>query len=242
MLHLMIAKLYLILSIIFCSSLQARYEYKRPLRDQNLKREVLKEQEKKRKLKEFRARRYQYSYIDRDHSEKETLKHVGIMYAASWAVYPLSQPKVFREQGSWREYKKNFGQVVFDRDEPFWNWFVHPISGSQLYLYYRANGYDRINSLGLTFISSTLFEFTVEIYTEPASIQDIYQTPILGSILGVGLENLSLYLLNTGNVVGRFFGHVTNLSTLFPYFEGKVRIIPRTNFKSNGALYMVAEF
>jgi hypothetical protein len=37
-------------------------------------------------------------------------------------------------------------------------------------------------------ISSALFEFTVEVYTEPASVQDLYQTPILGSILGLGLE------------------------------------------------------
>ena len=55
----------------------------------------------------------------------------------------------------------------------------------------------------MTFISSTLFEFTVEIYTEPAKVQDLYQTPILGSVLGVGLETLSLYLLNTGNSFGR---------------------------------------
>lgn len=230
-----------IFALLFCSFSPSAYDLKEPVEDQNLKRKILKEQQKELKEKKYRARRYHYSYIDRDHTTKETLKHIAIMYGASWAVYPLSQPSVFKG-GSWKEYKRNFGQIVFDRDEPFWNWFVHPISGSQLYLYYRANGYDRINSLGLTFISSTLFEFTVEVYTEPASMQDLYQTPILGSLLGLGLENFSLYLLNTGNFVGRLFGHILNPSTLFPFYEGKVRIVPRTDFKSNGALYFVAEF
>lgn len=228
--------------VLYSSFAHGQTTFNKPIKDENQKREVLKKQEEELEQKKFRSKRYYYSYIDRDHTLKESLKHLGYMYAASWAVYPLSQPSVFRDKGSWKNYRRNFGQLVFDRDEPFWNWFVHPISGSQLYLYYRANGYNRIHSLGMTFISSTLFEFTVEVYTEPASMQDLYQTPILGSMLGLGLENFSLYLLNTGNFVGRLFGHILNPSTLFPFYEGKVRIIPRTNFKNNGALYLVAEF
>jgi len=94
----------------------------------------------------------------------------------------------------------------------------------------------------MAFVSSTLFEFTVEIYTEPASIQDLYQTPIIGSFLGVGLETLSMYLLNTGNAVGRVLGHAINPSTLFWFYEGKVQIVPVTDFKSGGALTLMAEF
>jgi len=212
-----------------------------PLMDMDEKRKVLREQRQARRDK-GRVNNYLYGYIDRSHTTKESMKHIAAMYAVSWAVYPLSQPEIFREKGSFKRYKRNFGKLVFDRDEPFWNWFVHPISGSQLYLYYRANGYDRINSLGMTFISSTLFELTVEIYTEPASVQDLYQTPILGSLLGVGLENLSMYLLNTGNAMGRFLGHVINPATLFWFYEGKVLITPRTNFKNSGGLFLTAEF
>ena len=212
-----------------------------PLEDMNKKREIL-ELQKEEKKRKARKNKFLYGYIDRSHTTSESLKHIAALYGVTWLVYPLSQPDVFREKGSFKNYRKNFGKLVFDRDEPFWNWFVHPISGSQLYLYYRANGYDRINSLGMTFISSTLFEFTVEIYTEPASVQDLYQTPILGSLLGVGLENLSLYLLNTGNAMGRFFGHVLNPATMFWFYEGKVLITPRTNFKNSGALFLTAEF
>ncbi|MFT6070901.1 MAG: hypothetical protein ACJAT2_001862 [Bacteriovoracaceae bacterium] len=185
---------------------------------------------------------YHYGYKNRPHSLKEASSHVAAVYGITWVLYPATQPKVFRDKGSFKKYKKNFGKIVFDHDEPFWNWFVHPISGSQLYLFYRANGYNRIDSLGMSFISSTLFELTIEIYTEPASVQDLYQTPVVGSILGLGLEGLSMYLLNTGNVLGKFLGHALNPMTLFWFYEGKVQLIPKYNGKKTGSLTFVMDF
>ncbi|MBK26867.1 MAG: hypothetical protein CME70_22890 [Halobacteriovorax sp.] len=189
-----------------------------------------------------REPKYHYGYTNRPHTLKESALHLSAIYGLSWALYPITQPEVFREKGSIKNYRYNFGRLVFDRDEPFWNWFVHPITGSQLYLYYRANGYNRVDSLGMAFISSTLFEFTVEIYTEPASVQDLYQTPVIGSVIGLGLENLSLYLLNTGNAFGRFLGHVLNPSTLFWFYEGKIQLIPKYNGKKTGSLTLMMDF
>ena len=177
---------------------------------------------------------YHYEYRDRTHTTGETVKYLGLVYLASWAVYPTTQLDTVRNHGSFTNYRHNFGQIVFDNDEPVWNWMVHPLSGSQLFLFYRANGYSRIDSLGLAFISSTLFEFTIEIYTEPASIQDLYQTPILGSIFGLGLENLSLYLLNSNSKVARFFGHIINPCSIFGFFEGKVQVVPQIDGKKKG--------
>jgi len=173
-----------------------------------------------------RPNRTIYSYQDRHHTRQETFRHVGIIYGVSWVAYPLTQPDTVRRRATWTRYRHNFGQLVFDQDEPFWNWFVHPLSGSQLYLYYRANGFSRSSALGLAFVSSTLFEFTIEVFTEPASFQDLYQTPILGSVLGLGIEKLSLVMLNTGNPVAVFFGHLINPCTLFPFFEGKALATP----------------
>ncbi len=185
---------------------------------------------------------FYYTYRDRDHSLKENLNHFAAIYGVTWILYPLTQPDVFREKGSLDNYKKNFGRIVFEKDEPFWNWFVHPISGSQLFLYYRANGYARNDALTMAFISSTLFEFTVEIYTEPASIQDLYQTPVLGSFLGLGIETLSMYLLNTGNAFGKFFGHLINPTTLFWFYEGKVKLTPQYGPKGRVGLNINIEF
>lgn len=189
-----------------------------------------------------RTPKYYYGYQDRDHTWKENLGHIAALYGVTWMIYPLSQPKVFSDEGSFKRYRRNFGQLVFDKDEPFWNQMIHPISGSQLYLYYRANGYARMDSFLMTFISSALFETTVEVYTEPASVQDLYITPVYGTILGLGLENLSMYLLNTGNAFGRFWGHAINPSTLFWFYEGKIRIVPSTDLKEEAALTLSVSF
>ncbi len=185
-------------------------------------------------LSKKRQQHYYYTYIERDHTFEENLNNISAVYGLTWIVYPLTQPSTVKDSGSLKNYRKNFGQLVFDKDEPFWNWFVHPISGSQLYLFYRARGYSRSDAMTMSFISSSLFEFTVEIYTEPASIQDLYQTPVLGSVLGLGLEKLSLYLLNSGNLFGKVIGHTINPSTLFWFYEGKIKIIPEIGYKRQG--------
>ena len=180
-----------------------------------------------------RIARFNYGYIDREHTFKEDLKNQAFLYTLAWAFYPITQPKILKSNGGFATYGKNFGKLVFDKDEPFWNWFVHPISGSQLYLYYRADGYNRIEAFKMAFITSVLFEFTVEIFTEPASVQDLYQTPVLGSILGLGIENFSMYLLNTAHPVAMFFGHIINPATLFPIYQGRTLIVPALNPKTS---------
>lgn len=179
---------------------------------------------------------YHYGYQDRKHSLLENIKNIGIVYGMTWFFYPLVQPKVLRGAGGIKTFQNNFGKLVFDQDEPFWNDFVHPLSGSQLYLLYRADGYDRLTAFEMTFISSALFELTVEIFTEPASVQDLYQTPVLGTILGFGIENLSMYLLNSGNSIGKLLGHALNPATLFPIYEGRTLLIPKLEDADKGAL------
>ncbi len=172
------------------------------------------------------ARKYKYEYKDREHTLNENIRHLGGMYAVSWGLYYITQPTTFKEDGSFKNYRNNFGKLVFDQDEPFWNWVVHPYSGSQLFLYYRANGYSRIDAFKMTTVSSLLFEFFAEIYTEPASIQDLYQTPVLGSLLGLVFERSSLYFLNSDYFAMRFIGHILNPSSFLWFFEGKTVITP----------------
>lgn len=189
-----------------------------------------------------RKPKYRFTYIERDHTINESIHDIGFMYSITWLAYIATQPSTVKNHGSLKNYKDNFGNFVLDNDEPIWNWVIHPLSGSQLYLYYRAKGYTKSNSLAMAFVSSTLFELTVEIYTEPASIQDLYQTPILGSVVGYGIENLSFYLLNTGNPIGRFFGHLINPFTLFPFYDGKIAILPHYNGKKSAGLTFKTTF
>lgn len=177
------------------------------------------------------AKKYQYGYQDRDHTLKEDLTHIAALYPVSWVAYYLSQPAEFRVNGSFSKFEDNFGKIVYDNDEPFWNWIVHPYSGSQLFLYYRANGYSQIDAFKMTLIQSTVFEFLVETYTEPASAQDLYQTPLFGSLFGLMFEKSSLYLLNSEYMGLRILGHIINPASLFWFFEGKVIITPELNPK-----------
>ncbi len=179
---------------------------------------------------------YQYKYVEREHTLTENVKNIGIVYGLTWVFYPIIQPKVFKINDAPEKFRKNFGKVVFDKDEPIWNFFVHPISGSQLYLLYRADGYTRTEAMGMAAISSTLFEFTVEILTEPASVQDLYQTPILGTVLGLGIETASMSLLNSGTTLGKIIGHAINPATLLPFYEGRTLIIPRFEDQDKGAM------
>ncbi len=190
----------------------------------------------------FAKQDYRYEYVDRDHTFQEKKNLVGSLYLISLAVYPLTQWDTFKDDGSFRNYKNNLGKIVFDKDETIWNWIIHPYAGSQLFLFYRANGFSRINSLAMSFISSALFEFTIEIYTEPASVQDLYQTPILGALIGIGLEEASLALLNLNNPIAKVVGHILNPSTLFWFYEGKVMISPTVDNKKRPGLFLTAEF
>lgn len=189
-----------------------------------------------RELQKNHPELFKHQYVEREHTIEESVKTVGLVYGLTWVLYPTFQPKVFKVKNGFETYKKNFGKLVFDKDEPIWNNFVHPLTGSQLYLIYRADGYSRIQSLGMAAISSALFEFTVEILTEPASVQDLYQTPILGSILGLGIENLSMYLLNQDSTFSNVLGHMINPATLLPLYNGRTLIVPRIDDADKGAM------
>lgn len=152
-----------------------------------------------------------FAYPSHSYSLSESAAHIGVVYGVSWVLYPIFQPEIMAgEKGSWHDYRENLGRTVFDQDEPVWNWVVHPISGSQLFLFYRALGYERPQSFLMTFVSSALFEYTIEIYSEPASIQDLYQTPVLGTVFGYGLELTSTYLLQQNSTWARFLGRAIN--------------------------------
>lgn len=183
-----------------------------------------------------RTNLYRYGYTDREHTNEEIVKTLGVVYGLTWVFYPLVQPKVFKVRDGFSHYKNNFGKIVFDKDEPIWNFFVHPLTGSQLYLLYRAQGYSRMGSLGMTTITSTLFEVSVEILTEPASVQDLFTTPVLGTVLGLGIETLSMSLLNSGTTAGKIVGHIINPATLLPLYEGRTLIIPKFEQEDKGAM------
>jgi hypothetical protein len=75
---------------------------------------------------------------------------------------------------------------------------LHPYWGSAYYLDARGRGFGRWGSFWYSFFASGLYEFGSEAFAEPASIQDIFVTPIAGSLLGLALEGVWRELLAAG--------------------------------------------
>lgn len=168
-----------------------------------------------------------FTVVERSHTLGETVGYIGAIYGLNLVGYAIHQPKAIAEGGSFANYRRNFGKVAtFDYDLWTYNWGIHVYTGSQAYLFYRARSYSKIQALTLTAIQSALFEFTGEIFTEPASLEDIINTPILGSALGGAIESFSLEWINGDSAFLRVIGHILNPTTILGLHEGDARLVP----------------
>lgn len=145
---------------------------------------------------------------------KDFLRDTGIAYGAQWAgrwfyvrnknsrIFDTSFSKWWDNITEWPEWD--------DGDSYFTNIVVHPIIGSQNYLFYRAMGHSFWMAALGSLTQSTLFEYTVEGLVETPSLQDLVFTPLLGVPLGVGLEKSSELLVRTDFVPAKILGYILN--------------------------------
>jgi len=155
-------------------------------------------------------------------------QQVSMLYGVQWAYYFIGQADNFRQNGSLHNWRSNIGNPHFDKDFYDYNLALHTLAGTGYYGYYRAQGSSRARSFGLSFLSVLLFEFTVETFTERPSFQDIYQTPVLGSLVGMGIEDLSLNCLESEWAAVRGLGYAINPFTLVPGSAWQVTVNPAT--------------
>ncbi len=89
------------------------------------------------------------------------------------------------EDPEFKGLKENFtvGPRV-DNDRWFWNYVAHPWSGSEYYLIARNREHSWYASAAYSMGMSTFWEFFVESSYEQASWQDIFITPVAGTVLG----------------------------------------------------------
>jgi hypothetical protein len=100
---------------------------------------------------------------------------------------------------------------VWDHDEHFWNYIVHPITGSWAYLLERNHGRRPIRGFLLSTAASIGWEYGFEAFIEQPSIQDLLFTSTLGSGLGELSYRATLYLRRNGfNVVERIVVTIIN--------------------------------
>lgn len=182
------------------------------------------------------AKRKKYVEVTpREHTSGETALYLASLYGVSGVIYYFTSTEKIHENASLDNFSHNFGRVIiFDTDSPNANWIVHVYSGSQCYLFYRGRSYTKTSAFLLTALQSALFEFTIEVIQEKASLEDLINTPILGSILGRGFELASIDLLNSDSWFLRTLGHLINLPTLFGFNQGVVYPIIQGETKGLG--------
>lgn len=132
----------------------------------------------------------------------------------------------------------------WDHDNPIFNYVLHPYAGAVYFMAARSSGFNFWRSfLYGTCVSTIGWEFGIEAFMERPSIQDIFITPIVGSVIGEGfykvkrsivsndyclfgsrlLGNIVVFLVDPVNeVIDLFRGRNTNCSagSLTAYVTG----------------------
>ena len=90
------------------------------------------------------------------------------------------------------------------------NYFQHPLSGMSTYLYYRAVGFDRVSAGLGTAMHSFLFEYTIEAWQQPPSLNDLFVTPGMGVPIGIFVEISSDWLGHRDSQFLRALSYIVN--------------------------------
>ena len=121
---------------------------------------------------------------------------------------------------------------VWDRDDAFLNYVMHPYFGGVYYQSARKSGYRQWDAFFYSTMMSTFFwEYGVEAFAEVPSLQDLVVTPVLGWAYGEWAYNTEQDIwLNGGTVLGsEYLGNtalfildpVDSLGRNFNYLFGK---------------------
>lgn len=97
----------------------------------------------------------------------------------------------------------------WDADNPIFNCVLHPYAGAAYFMAARSNGFNFYQSLLYSTLVSTVgWEFGIEAFMERPSYQDLFVTPLLGSVLGEGFYRIKRYIVDNGYCLAgsRFLG------------------------------------
>lgn len=110
---------------------------------------------------------------------------VGLLWIGPESISKWDKEEI-RRVGLFHKWNQNFhSKPTLDQDDPFINYVGHPISGSIYYNIPRSQGYSPAQSFGYSVLMSTFFwEYGFEAIAEKPSIQDLFITPIIGSLIG----------------------------------------------------------
>ncbi len=148
---------------------------------------------------------------DAEYLRQQTYTILGLSVAtvALMTLLPESVTKWDEEDrnlsGLGQKWKDNVTSgPVWDRDEHYLNYIMHPYFGGVYYTAARHAGYNEFQSFLYSFTMSAFFwEYGVEAFAEVPSYQDLFITPFFGAVVGeLMFETEQEIVANGGEVMG----------------------------------------
>jgi hypothetical protein len=107
---------------------------------------------------------------------------IGILYVSPKSVSGWTAED--KDKYTFEKWKENVTNPVWDTDQWWINYIMHPYWGGAYYVRASERGYGPTPSFWYSFMLSTLYEFGAEALFEPVSVQDLIFTPGLGFFVG----------------------------------------------------------
>ena len=104
---------------------------------------------------------------------------MGLLYMLPESVSKWDKDEMTWDNG-WDNWTDHVSHWEWDKDEAWINYIGHPYFGSAYYIHARHYGFSRLESFWFSFSMSAFYEFGIEAWAEPVSIQDLIFTPLLG--------------------------------------------------------------
>jgi len=115
--------------------------------------------------------------------------------ATSWNRAEIQNVPLFKR---WKDNVIIKGPC-FDKDKWIFNYVLHPYAGAAYFMGARSCGFNFWQSLLYSALISTVgWEFGIEAFMEAPSIQDIFITPIVGSLIGEGFYKIKRKIVENG--------------------------------------------
>lgn len=115
--------------------------------------------------------------------------------ATSWNRAELQDVPLFKQ---WHDHVIKEGPE-WDHDKFYFNYILHPYAGAVYYMGARSCGFNAWQSLlYCTCVSTIGWEFGIEAFMERPSIQDIFITPLVGSLIGEGFYKVKRKIVRNG--------------------------------------------
>ena len=171
-----------------------------------------------------------YKYLGTSFVGTIGLMFVGaaVLYAMPTSVTNWDRSDIHNLGANWWDNVQ--GGPVWDKDTWVLNYVMHPYFGAIYYMQAREAGFHWFESFLYSAAMSTFFwEFGIEAFAEKPSIQDLFVTPIVGSMVGEGFYQASYHIKKNDAKVwdSKFLGY-----TLLTLMDPGFLLIQRTSLKN----------